>query len=81
MVNRSPVFSKPEVKKAIATIRDALREALPEGSVGEREAHAVVSENSIGGAMRPPADSGPVRRRGVRGVGSPPCRVARTAAG
>jgi hypothetical protein len=46
-----------------------------------RAAHPVLSENSIGGAMRPPANSGPVRRRGVRGVGSLPCRVARTAAG
>jgi hypothetical protein len=41
MVNRSPLFSKPEVKKAIATIRDALRGALPEGSFGEREAQAL----------------------------------------
>ncbi len=41
----------------------------------------VLSENSIGRFMRPPADSGSVRRRGVRGVGSLPCRVARAAAG
>lgn len=41
----------------------------------------VLSENSIGRFMRPPADSGSVRRRGVRGVGSLPCRVARGAAG
>lgn len=41
MVNRSQVFAKPEVRKAIATIRDALRDALPEGSFGEREAHAL----------------------------------------
>src|ERR1019366_1517155 len=42
---------------------------------------AVLSENRIGRAMRPPADSGPVRRRGVRGVGSLPCLSAREATG
>jgi hypothetical protein len=41
MVNRPEIFAKPEVKKAIATIRVALREALPEGSFGEREAQAL----------------------------------------
>ena len=41
----------------------------------------LLSENRIGRAMRPPADSGPVPRRGVRGVGSLPCLSARDATG
>ena len=41
MVNRSQLFAKPEVKKAIAAIRDALRKALPEAGFGEREAQAL----------------------------------------
>ena len=45
MLNRSEIFAKPEVKKAIATIRDALRGALPEGSFGEREAQALAINN------------------------------------
>jgi hypothetical protein len=49
--------------------------------VRDRVRNGVLSENSIGRAMRRPADSGPVRLRGVRGVGSRPCLVARAAAG
>ena len=41
MVNRFQLFAKPEVKKAIAAIRDALRKALPEAGFGEREAQAL----------------------------------------
>jgi hypothetical protein len=53
MVNRTPVFSKPEVKKAIAAIRDALREALPEASFGEREAHALaISDEAVRGLLQ-----------------------------
>ena len=43
--------------------------------------YRVLSENSIGRVMRRPADSGAVRRRGVRGVGSLPCLSAREATG
>jgi hypothetical protein len=53
------------------------RQELLTGHLRDR----VLSENSNGRSTRPPADSGPVRRRGVRGVGSPPCRVARAGAG
>ena len=49
--------------------------------LGGHLALPVLSENRIGRAMRPPADSGPVRRRGVRGVGSLPCLSAREATG
>ena len=31
----------------------------------------MLSENSIGRSMRPPGDSGSIRRRGVRGVREP----------
>jgi hypothetical protein len=41
----------------------------------------VLSENRIGRAMRRPGDSGSVRRRGVRGVGSLPCLSAQEATG
>ena len=41
MLNRTDLFTKPEVKKAIAEIRGALRAALPDGSFGEREAFAL----------------------------------------
>jgi hypothetical protein len=38
IVNRTDLFSKSEVERAIATVRDALRAALPAASFGEREA-------------------------------------------
>jgi hypothetical protein len=46
MVNGSELFARPEVKKAIATMRVALREALPETGFAEREAqgHAISDE-------------------------------------
>ena len=47
-VNRIELFAKPEVKKVISTIREALRKALPEGSFGEREAHAhAINEEAL----------------------------------
>ncbi len=45
MLNRSAVLAKPEVKKAVAKIRNALRSALLEGSFGEREAQALAISN------------------------------------
>ncbi len=45
MLNRTDLFTKPEVKKAIAEIRGALRAALPDGSFGEREAFALAINN------------------------------------
>lgn len=48
MVNRFHLFAKVEVKNAIATIRDVLREALPEGSFAEREAQALaISDEAL----------------------------------
>lgn len=41
MVNRAELFAEPEVKRAIATIREVLRKALPGASFGEREAQAL----------------------------------------
>ena len=48
MVNRSELFARPEVKKAVTEICGALRRALPEGSFGEREAHALaISDEAV----------------------------------
>ena len=41
IVNRSELFAKPEVKRAMAEIRHALKKALPEASFGKREAMAL----------------------------------------
>lgn len=40
-VNRSELFAKPEVKRVISEIREALKAALPEGCFAEREAAAL----------------------------------------
>jgi hypothetical protein len=40
MVKRSEIFARPIVKKAMTTMRAALRASLPEANFGEREEHA-----------------------------------------
>jgi hypothetical protein len=53
MVNRSELFARPEVKKAVTEICGALRRALPEGSFGEREAHALaISDEAVRGLLQ-----------------------------
>ena len=53
MVNRSELFARPEVKKAITEMRGALREALPEASFGEREAQAhAISDEALREVLR-----------------------------
>ena len=46
MLNRTEIFARPVVKKAMTEMRTALRAALPEASFGEREeqAHAICDE-------------------------------------
>lgn len=41
MMNRTELLARPEVKRAIAEIHDALRKALPLGSFEERESQAL----------------------------------------
>jgi hypothetical protein len=45
MLKPSEVFAKPDVKKAVVEMRDALRRALPEASFGAREAQALLITN------------------------------------
>jgi hypothetical protein len=45
MLQRTDVLAKPEVKEAVSQIRTALRQALPDGSFGEREEHALAISN------------------------------------
>jgi hypothetical protein len=53
MVNRSELFAKPQVKRAVAGMREALRSALPEASFGEREAQALaISDEAVRGLLQ-----------------------------
>jgi hypothetical protein len=53
MVNRSELFARPEVKKAVSEMRGALRRAVPEASFGEREAHALaISDEAVRGLLQ-----------------------------
>jgi hypothetical protein len=51
-LNRSELFAKPEVKRTIFEIREALKAALPEGAFADREAAAMaISDEAVRGLL------------------------------